>query len=32
MFHDEGNAFNTFARHQGYTQCVLVTNTQCRIL
>ncbi len=27
-FYEEGNAFNTFVRPQGYTQSVLVINTK----
>lgn len=29
MFYDEGNVVNTFVRAQGYTQCMLVSNTDC---
>ncbi len=27
MFYEEGNAFNTFVRAQGYTQCVSMSKT-----
>lgn len=28
MLYELGKAFNTFIRHQGYTKCILVSNTE----
>ncbi len=30
MFYEKGNAFIMFVRPWGYTQCVLVSNTECK--
>lgn len=28
MFYEEGNTFETFIRHQGCKQCVMMSNTE----
>ncbi len=29
-FYEGGNVFNVFVRPQGYTQCILLRNTDCK--
>lgn len=28
VFYEQGNSYNTFVRHQRYSQCVLMSNTK----